>query len=162
MKKPVLAYVGIGANLGDPVQTVAQAMLAMQLIPETTPKSSSSLFASAPVNATGNDFINAVIALETLLDAEELLEQLQKIEQKFGRERPFKNAPRTLDLDLLLYGTATIENDILSVPHPHMTERAFVLCPLVELDNDIEIPGKGKARQYLTCVADQAISRLKS
>lgn len=160
MTEPVLAYIGIGANLGDAIQTITRAITAMQAIPATTWKASSSLFTSAPVNAAGNDFTNAVVALETTLTAEELLLRLQKIEQQFGRERPFKNAPRTLDLDLLLYGSQTIANTVLSVPHPHMTERAFVLCPLFELNPDIEIPGKGLARNYLAAVADQRIHRL--
>jgi 2-amino-4-hydroxy-6-hydroxymethyldihydropteridine diphosphokinase len=159
MKKSMLTYVGVGANLGDAEKTVCMAMIAMQSIPDTTWKASSSLFSSAPIDATGDNFINAVVVLDTLLDAEELLRQLQKIEQQFGRQRPFKNAPRTLDLDLLLFGNEKIETETLSVPHPRITERAFVLHPLQELNDKIEIPGKGPAIQYLKDVADQIIYR---
>lgn len=160
MNKPVLTYVGVGANLGDTATTVSQAIVAMQAIPDTTWKASSSLFSSAPVDATGDDFINAVVALDTCLEAEELLRQLQKIELQFGRERPFRNAPRTLDLDLLLYGSEKIMTENLNVPHPRMTERAFVLRPLLELNSKIEIPGKGPAMQFLAGVADQTIHSL--
>ena len=159
-EKSVLAYVGIGANLGNTTQTVSLAIAAMQAIPHTTSKGSSSLFASAPVDATGDDFINAVVALDTRLEAEELLMQLQKIELQFGRERSTRNAPRTLDLDLLIYGSEEIMSETLHVPHPRMTERAFVLQPLLELNNKIEIPGKGLAIQYLNGVADQIIHKL--
>ncbi len=162
MTEPVLAYIGIGANLGNAAQTISQAISALQMMPATTWKASSSLFTSAPVDATGNDFINAVVSYETTLSAEALLEHLQRIERQFGRERPFKNAPRTLDLDLLLYGSQTIANAVLNVPHPHMTERAFVLRPLLELDYAIEIPGKGLARDYLANVANQRIHQLDS
>ena len=160
MNKPVLAYVGIGANLGDTAMTVSQAIVAMRAIPETTWKASSSLFSSAPVDATGGDYINAVVALDTWLDAEELLRELQKIELQFGRERPFRNAPRTLDLDLLLYGSEKIMTENLNVPHPRMTERAFVLLPLLELNSKIEIPGQGTVMQFLAGVADQTIYQL--
>ena len=126
-EKTVQAYVGIGANIGNSTQTVSLAINAMQAMPDTIWKASSSLFASAPVDATGDDFINAVVALDTQLEPEELLRQLQKIELQFGRERSTRNAPRTLDLDLLLYGSEEITTATLHVPHPRMTERAFVL-----------------------------------
>jgi 2-amino-4-hydroxy-6-hydroxymethyldihydropteridine diphosphokinase len=118
---------------------------------------SSSLFASAPIDAGGADFVNAVARIDTGLAAETLLSELQKIEQAFGRERPFRNAPRTLDLDLLLYGQAQIQSSSLEVPHPRMTGRAFVLKPLLELDAAIHIPGKGQAKDFLADVQDQRI-----
>jgi 2-amino-4-hydroxy-6-hydroxymethyldihydropteridine diphosphokinase len=118
---------------------------------------SSSLFASAPIDAGGSDFVNAVARIDTGLAAEALLSELQKIEQAFGRERPFRNAPRTLDLDLLLYGQAQIQSSSLEVPHPRMTGRAFVLKPLLELDAAIHIPGKGQAQDFLADVQDQRI-----
>ena len=153
----VSAYVGIGANLGDPAQTVRSAIAALQELADTRLSASSSLFASAPIDAGGSDFVNAVARIDTGLAAETLLSELQKIEQAFGRERPFRNAPRTLDLDLLLYGQAQIQRSSLEVPHPRMTGRAFVLKPLLELDAAIYIPGKGQAQDFLSHVQDQRI-----
>jgi 2-amino-4-hydroxy-6-hydroxymethyldihydropteridine diphosphokinase len=153
----VSAYVGIGANLGDPAQTVRSAIAALQGLADTHLSASSSLFASAPIDAGGSDFVNAVARIDTGLAAETLLSELQKIEQAFGRERPFRNAPRTLDLDLLLYGQAQIQSSSLEVPHPRMTGRAFVLKPLLELDAAIHIPGKGQAQDFLFDVQDQRI-----
>lgn len=153
----VTAYIGIGANLGNPEQTVRHAIIALQDLNPTRPSVSSSLFASAPVDAGGDDFINAVVRIDTDLSADDLLSALQKIEQTFGRERPFRNAPRTLDLDLLLYGQAQIQSSRLEVPHPRMTDRAFVLMPLLELDAGIHIPGKGHARDFLADVKTQRI-----
>jgi 2-amino-4-hydroxy-6-hydroxymethyldihydropteridine diphosphokinase len=153
----VSAYVGIGANLGDPAQTVRSAIAALRELADTRLSASSSLFASAPIDAGGSDFVNAVARIDTGLAAETLLSELQKIEQAFGRERPFRNAPRTLDLDLLLYGQASIQSSSLEVPHPRMTGRAFVLKPLLELDAAIHIPGKGQAQDFLADVQDQRI-----
>jgi 2-amino-4-hydroxy-6-hydroxymethyldihydropteridine diphosphokinase len=153
----VTAYVGLGANLGDPVQTVRRAVMALDELADTQLSASSSLFASAPVDANGDDFINAVARIDTYLSAEALLLGLQSIELSFGRERPFRNAPRTLDLDLLLYGQAQVRSRTLEVPHPRMTARAFVLLPLLELDADLHIPGMGHARDFLAAVQDQRI-----
>lgn len=160
MTATVSAYIGIGANLGDPEQTVIRAIAALQALTDTQLSASSSLFASAPVDAGGDDFINAVARIDTGLSAENLLSALQAIEQTFGRERPFRNAPRTLDLDLLLYGQAQIQSRHLEVPHPRMTDRAFVLMPLLELDADIHIPGKGQARDFLAGVQTQRIQAI--
>lgn len=157
MTDAVSAYIGIGANLGEPEQTVRLAIIALQDLSNTRLSASSSLFASAPVDAGGDDFINAVARIDTRLSAENLLSALQAIEQTFGRERPFRNAPRTLDLDLLLYGQVQIESNRLEVPHPRMTDRAFVLMPLLELDADIHIPGKGPAKDFLVGVQNQRI-----
>ena len=153
----VSAYVGIGANLGDPAQTVRDAIVALQELTNTRLSASSSLFSSAPVDAGGSDFVNAVARIDTSLAAETLLSELQKIEHAFGRERPFRNAPRTLDLDLLLYGQVQIQSHELEVPHPRMTDRAFVLKPLLELDAAIHIPGKGQAQDFLANVQGQRI-----
>ncbi len=153
----VSAYVGIGANLGNPEHTVRRAILALQDLTDTRVSASSSLFVSAPIDATGSDFVNAVARIDTGLAAEILLLELQKIELAFGRERPFRNAPRTLDLDLLLYGQTQIQTRSLEVPHPRMTDRAFVLRPLLELDAAIHIPGKGQAQDFLASVQDQRI-----
>lgn len=162
MTAMVSAYVGIGANLGDSLQTVRLAIRALQGLADTRLSASSSLFASAPIDATGSDFVNAVARIDTSLEAETLLLELQKIEQAFGRERPFRNAPRTLDLDLLLYGQAQIQSSGLEVPHPRMTGRAFVLKPLLELDATIHIPGKGHAQDFLAGVQDQRIQVIDS
>lgn len=154
----VTAYIGIGANLGQAEQNVRQALVALQKIPQTQLTAASSLYTSAPVDAGGDNYVNAVARVDTQLAADELLQALQKIEQDFGRERTFRNAPRTLDLDLLLYGQAEIASAALQVPHPRMTARAFVLLPLMELDAALNIPGKGAAASYLASVADQSIT----
>lgn len=157
---PVAAYVGLGANLGDPAQALRDAIALLSRLPQTTLSRTSSFYRSAPVDAGGDDFVNAVVRVDTGLAPHALLQGLQDIEQQFGRERPFRNAPRTLDLDLLLYGDLTIADDLLQVPHPRMGGRAFVLLPLLEIAPDIEIPGMGDARALLAGVGDQAISRL--
>ena len=160
---PLLAYIGLGANLGDPAETVRTAIEALGRMPASRVETVSSLYRSAPVDADGPEFINAVAALHTTLTAYELLSQLQAIEAEFGRERPYANAPRTLDLDLLLYGDREIASDDLTVPHPRMHERAFVLQPLAELAGDgLVIPGRGPISMFLPAVATQAITRLET
>ena len=156
----ITAYVGLGANLGDAAQAVRDAIALLSQLPDTELVATSSLYASAPVDAGGDDFVNAVVQLDTALGAHALLSQLQRIEQLFGRERPFRNAPRTLDLDLLLYGQQTVNDSVLVVPHPRMHERAFVLQPLLELVPDIYIPGIGHARELIDSVRDQQIRKL--
>ncbi len=156
----VTAYIGIGSNLGDARAQVEQALAALQHLPHTRLSGQSSLFQTAPVEAAGNDFINAVACLETQLSAQVLLEHLQALEQAAGRERTFVNAPRTLDLDLLLYGQQAIDTATLTVPHPRMTARAFVLIPLLQLDPFIAIPGRGAAHQFAPQVAGQTIRKL--
>lgn len=160
MTTRIAAYVGLGANLGDAAQTVRDAIGLLSRLPDTLLVRSSSLYTSAPVDAGGDNFVNAVAWLDTGLDAHALLEQLQHIEQLFGRERPFRNAPRTLDLDLLLYGQQTINDSTLIVPHPRMQERAFVLLPLTELSPEVRIPAKGPAAEWIDAVRDQQISKL--
>jgi 2-amino-4-hydroxy-6-hydroxymethyldihydropteridine diphosphokinase len=156
----ISAYIGIGANLGDARAMVEYAIEKLHSLPQTQFKQSSSLFVTAPIDSSGDDYINAVAALETELDAQTLLEHLQVLELACGRERPYRNAPRTLDLDLLLYGQEVINNEHLTVPHPRMTERAFVLIPLLQLDPFIKIPGKAAAHEFAPAVADQGISKL--
>jgi 2-amino-4-hydroxy-6-hydroxymethyldihydropteridine diphosphokinase len=150
----VVAYVALGANLGDAAAAVQAAMDAMALLPGTTVTHRSSLYRSAPFEAAGPDFINAVVEISTLLSAPDLLTQLQALEHEAGRERPYRNAPRTLDLDLLLYGDGCIASPSLTVPHPRMAQRAFVLLPLAEI-----APLRVSAAQ-LSAVRDQAIARL--
>lgn len=156
----MLAYIGIGANLGDAQDTVRQAIARLGQIPATQLQRASSLYSSAPIDSSGDDYVNAVAAITTSLSANDLLLALQEIEQAFGRERPYRNAPRTLDLDLLLYADQQIATAQLSVPHPRMTERAFVLLPLLEIAAEIDIPGRGPAQTFVAGVAQQAIFRL--
>lgn len=150
----VRAYVALGANLGDAQAAVVRALTDLGGLPQTRLVARSSLYRSAPVDAGGPDFINAVAALETQLSPLDLLDELQRLELEAGRERPYRNAPRTLDLDLLLHGDARIAEPRLVVPHPRMHERAFVLLPLAEI-----APERVDAAQ-LAAVAGQAIQRL--
>ena len=133
LREPVTAYVGLGANLGDPAAAVRQALTDLGQLPHTRLLAASDLYRSAPHETQGPDFINAVAALETRLTAPELLAALQGLEQAAGRERPWRYAPRTLDLDLLMYGDAHIDSPALTVPHPRWTQRAFVLVPLAQV-----------------------------
>ncbi len=158
----VSAFVGLGANLGDARATVEAALQALGALPGTRLVERSSLFRSAPVDAGGEDYVNAVAHLETTLPAAELLAALMAIEQAHGRERTGYNAPRTLDLDLLLYGRMEIASDTLTVPHPRMTQRAFVLIPLLQIAPLADIPGKGPAHGFVPDVATQAITVLRN
>ncbi|MBX3652798.1 MAG: 2-amino-4-hydroxy-6-hydroxymethyldihydropteridine diphosphokinase, partial [Ramlibacter sp.] len=133
MRDAVAAYVALGANLGDAQQTVLHAIDALGRTPGVRVLRASSLYRTAPVESSGPDYINAVAVVETTLTAPALLAALQALEQAAGRERPYVNAPRTLDLDLLLYGSARIDSPYLTVPHPRMDQRAFVLVPLAEI-----------------------------
>ena len=152
-----IAYIGIGANLGDARANVADALERLRRLPGCTLMAASSLYRTAPIDSSGDDYINAVARIATTLDAEALLQALHGIEQAHGRERPYRNAPRTLDLDLLLYGDRQIASAALTVPHPRMTERAFVLVPLLEIAPSIHIAGLGEARTYAAAVAGQSI-----
>lgn len=133
-----LAYVGLGANLGNDLGgTLTQAALSLAALPGTRVTALSSVWRSAPVEASGPDFLNAVVALDTDLAPLALLEALQAIELAYGRERPYRNAPRTLDLDLLLHGDVRMVSPRLTLPHPRLGERAFVLRPLLEIAPDL-------------------------
>lgn len=156
----IIAYIGIGANLGDARANVEDAIEMLRQLHESTLAGVSSLYVTAPIDSSGDDYINAVARLQTTLEPEELLVALQNIEQAHGRLRPYHNAPRTLDLDLLLYGDQLIASSTLTVPHPRMTERAFVLVPLLDIDAAVHVPGLGRAADYLPRVADQAITKL--
>lgn len=156
----MIAYIGIGANLGDAQAAVLDAMARLDTLPETRLVARSGLYRSAPIESSGADYINAVACIVTTFSAHELLAALQRIELAHGRERPYPNAPRTLDLDILLYGQRQIDDADLKVPHPRMHERAFVLVPLLEISSGIEVPGKGAARDYLPAVSGQTISKL--
>lgn len=156
MRAEVPAYIGLGGNMGDAQACVRSAMDQIAALPLTRLLARSSLYRSAPVDATGPDFVNAVVAVQTRLNAPELLQKLQHIEALVGRARPYRHAPRTLDLDLLLYGDASMDSTHLVVPHPRMLERAFVLQPLAEL-----APDQVSAAQ-LAAVAAQSIERLST
>jgi 2-amino-4-hydroxy-6-hydroxymethyldihydropteridine diphosphokinase len=154
VREPVIAFVGLGANLGDAQQTLRDAIAALGRLAGTQLVRASRVYRSAPVDAGGPDFLNAVAQVSTRLSAPELLAQLQQLEQAAGRERPYRNAPRTLDLDLLHFGDARIASATLTVPHPRWRERAFVLLPLQEL-----APGR-VAPADLAAVAGQRIAPL--
>lgn len=141
----VEAFIGLGANLGNAEQTLRDAAQAIGELPETRVIRRSSLYRTAPQQATGPDFVNAVLCVDTALAAPTLLDGLQMLENRFGRERPYRNAPRTLDLDLLLYGGGRILSPRLSIPHPRMAQRAFVLVPLAEIAPDRVSPAQWQA-----------------
>ena len=155
----VPAYVGLGANLGDALATLRAAAAALKSLPGVAAVSASAVYRTAPLDAAGPDFLNAVVRLECRHSAHELFEQLRAIEHAHGRERPYRHAPRTLDLDLLLWGDAKISTAELTVPHPRLHQRAFVLVPLAELDPGVTLPGQGGLAPLLAAVAGQPIER---
>lgn len=154
MRDAVTAFVALGANLGEAAQTLRDALDAIGGTPGVRLLQASSLYRTAPIESSGPDYINAVAEIATTLTAPGLLQALQAIEQRAGRERPYRNAPRTLDLDLLLYGSAQIESPHLTVPHPRMGQRAFVLVPLHEIAPGLVTEAMRQA------VSEQAIHRV--
>ena len=156
----VTAYIGLGSNLGDAIDNVTRAMTRLAAMPMSKLDLQSSLFCSAPVDAEGDDFVNAVVRLQTGLTAFDLLCELQQIESDFGRERPYVNAPRTLDLDILLYGDQIINSAALVVPHPRLAQRAFALIPLLQIEPFAPIPGLGPAHSFVPDVVHQKISKV--
>lgn len=156
-----IAFIALGSNLADPESKVRQGFAALAELPQVQLVAASSLYRSAALgHADQPDFVNAVTQLSTGLAPQVLLAALLAVEQRFGRERSFRNAPRTLDLDLLLYDAQTIDEPGLVVPHPRMHERAFVLAPLVEIAPACVIPGRGPAADWLARCANQPIVRL--
>lgn len=156
-----LAFVALGANLDDPVAQVRAAGAALANVPDSRLLRLSSLYRTAPVGIRGQpDFINAVAALATRLPPPQLLDALFAVERRFGRRREFYQAPRTLDLDLLLYDELVVDSLPLSVPHPRMHLRAFVIAPLLEIAPHCHIPGRGRAAAWLPAVSMQRIERL--
>lgn len=161
MKVPVTrAWIGLGANLGHPKQTLQEAVRELNQWPGNHVVAVSSLWRSAPVDAQGPDFLNAVVGLDTSNEPLELLAALQAIEHHHGRLRPYLHAPRTLDLDLLLFGESTLNLPGLVLPHPRMHLRAFVLAPLQEVAPQVQIPGHGAAAALWPTVKDQALERV--
>jgi len=156
------AYIGVGSNLDDPVVHVRAAVAALEALPATRVVARASLYRSAPVGRLDQpDFVNSVAAVDTALAPDRLLDELFAIEARHGRTRSERNAPRTLDLDLLLYGDRCMKGDRLTLPHPRMHERAFVLLPLAEIDADADIPGQGSVRALLAGVSDQRVVRME-
>jgi 2-amino-4-hydroxy-6-hydroxymethyldihydropteridine diphosphokinase len=154
-------FIALGANLGDPVATVEAAILALRKMRETEFIAASSLYRTAPVGLKHQpDFINAVVELVAVSSAPTLLEFLFEIEAQFGRQRSVRNAPRTLDLDLLLYGDLLSDDPQLTLPHPRMHQRAFVLAPLAEIAPQLRIPGHGSVGELLLRCADQQIEKM--
>ncbi len=150
------AFVGLGANLpgshGTPREALDAAVAALDAMPATSLQKASRLYVSDPVDADGPLFFNRVAQLQTRLAPEALLDELQAIEDRFGRERPYRNAPRTLDLDLLMVDELHLQTPRLTLPHPRMHERLFVLMPLAELDPSLAIAGRGTVAECLAAV----------
>jgi len=156
-----VAYVGLGANLGDPRRQLESAIDELKRLPDCRVTAASSVYRSAPIGGPDQpDFLNAVAQVDTGLSPEALFGELRAIEARHGRERPFANAPRTLDLDLLLYGDRIVNTPRLVLPHPRMHERAFVLKPLVEIAPQVTIPGRGAASALLSACTGQRVERI--
>ena len=158
----VTAFIGVGANLGFSRDAVLNALADLSRLPDSTFVAASSLYRSAPIDADGPDYINAAAEIETTLAPHDLLLALQAIETRYGRVRTTRNAPRTLDLDLLLYGDGILTTTDLTVPHPRLHERAFALLPLIELAGRIDIAGHGRADMLVERLPHQSVERLES
>jgi 2-amino-4-hydroxy-6-hydroxymethyldihydropteridine diphosphokinase len=157
----VLAYVGLGANLGDAEATLHEAVRALGALAHSRVTAVSPLYRSAPVDATGPDYLNAVAVLHTRRSAEGLLSDLQALEVRFGRERPYRNAPRTLDLDLLFFGAQRSTSPALVLPHPRWAQRAFVILPLLDLLPEGLAPNGTRLDALLPALQGQSIERLE-
>lgn len=157
----VAAYVALGANLGDPARQVERACAELARLPDSRLTALSGLYLSEPEGfADQPDFVNAVAGLQTRLSPRALMTALLDIESRHGRNRAFKNAPRTLDLDLLLYAGLVMHEPGLTLPHPRMTRRAFVLLPLAEIAPHALIPGHGRVDACLSQLSTENITRL--
>ncbi|HEY1610954.1 MAG TPA: 2-amino-4-hydroxy-6-hydroxymethyldihydropteridine diphosphokinase [Paraburkholderia sp.] len=156
-----VAYLGLGANLGDARQTLKDAVVCLAQQHTITVLAKSSMYRTAPIDAGGDDYYNCAVKLDTSVSVRQLLALCQRVEDHFGRERPFRNAPRTLDIDILLFGDHEIDEPDLTVPHPRLVGRAFALVPLVEIDPNLAIPGHGLASALLPTVANQRIEKIK-
>lgn len=158
----IQAYIGLGANLGDPKSNLIEALRRISLLKGVCLRKVSGFYRSSPVDASGPDYVNAVASIHTRLAADDLLCELFAIEKALGRVRPagVARAPRTIDLDLLLYADFVSNSEFLTLPHPRMHKRAFVLIPLIEIAPDIMIPGQGLARDKLQSVGNQIITKM--
>ncbi len=158
-----VAYIALGSNLDNPKMQIQDAFAELDEIEDSRLLQASSLYASAPWGyANQPDFINAVASIETELPPRRLLEELLKIETWHGRERAFPNSPRTLDLDIALYGEEVVDEENLTIPHPRMHERAFVLAPLAEIAPEVVIPGRGAIAQLLARCNDPSLKRIEN
>ena len=159
-----LAYLGLGSNLAHPRRQLARALRSIAQLPGTRVMAASPNYVSAPLGVDGPqpDYVNSVVVVRTVLGARALLAALHGIERRQLRRRARRNAPRTLDIDLLLFGRRRIRIPGLVVPHPRMHERAFVLRPLADVDAAARIPGRGLARRYLPSVRGQRIARTRT
>ena len=154
-------FVGLGSNLGESCDQLRLAIADIDHLPDTRLVAQSAFYRSTPVGFLDQpDFVNAVVKIETDLTPQQLLSALLGIERKYGRERTFVNAPRTLDLDVLLYGDSQINEPGLTVPHPHMHRRAFVLLPLLDIAPDCMIPSVGPAELAMQYCLDQVLEKL--
>ncbi len=158
--RPERVFVGLGANLGEPRQALDSAFMVLAALPQTRLVARSGLYRSAPVDASGPDYLNAVAELRTTLEPLPLLHALQAIERAHGRQRPYHHAPRTLDLDLLLHGERSLVSPELVLPHPRLHQRAFALVPLLELAPALRHPALGALADHRAAAADQALERL--
>ncbi len=156
-----LAFIGLGSNLGDPRAQLKRAFFELDKLPKTHLLKQSSLYQSAPIGYLDQpNFVNAVAQIATTLTPQALLQGLLQVEHSHGRERTFLNAPRTLDLDLLLYDDVQLHEHGLTIPHPQMHLRAFVLQPLLEIAPDCIIPAVGLAEHAFQSCQHQALERL--
>lgn len=155
------AYIALGANLKRPADQVRAGVEELAMLPDTRLASVSSLYRSAPAGYLDQpEFVNAVACVETALTPRALLDALLEIERRYGRVRDFPNAPRTLDLDIALYGVSEVSEPGLTIPHPRLLERAFVLVPLAEIAPDAVVPGRGRVRDLLGAVDPASLTRI--
>jgi 2-amino-4-hydroxy-6-hydroxymethyldihydropteridine diphosphokinase len=156
-----IAFIGLGSNLADPLVQVRRALMELESLPGTRVTARSSLYRTSPVGYLEQpDFINAAASVQTTLKPEALLAALLAIENRHGRRRTMRNAPRTLDLDLLLYGEEVLDQDGLTLPHPRLHERAFVLAPLAEIAPEAMVPGRGRVQDLLARIDRKGVSRI--
>ena len=160
MTAPPRVFIGLGANLGDAAATLATALDALRALPGTRLVAQASRWRSAPIDAGGPDYLNAVVELRTALEPPALLDALQSIEAAHGRQRPYRNAPRTLDLDILAFGDLLVDTPRLTLPHPRLAQRAFALAPLLEIDPALTLPGLGRLDARLAALPPQRIERI--
>ncbi|CCG19451.1 7, 8-dihydro-6-hydroxymethylpterin-pyrophosphokinase [Taylorella asinigenitalis 14/45] len=152
-------FIGLGANLGDELSYINKAISKLVECDDIELLATSSVYKTSPVESDGEDYLNAVIQINSSLDPFELLSIMQKIELDLGRQRPYKNAPRTIDLDILLFDDMQIKDDRLTIPHPRITQRAFVLVPLRELNPDLEIGGQSLETWIANLPCNQKIEK---
>lgn len=157
----MIAYIGLGSNLADPVQQIQQAKQAIAQLPASELQAMSSLYASPPMGPQDQpDYVNAVLSITTTLSPHQLLDHLQAIEQQQGRVRLRHWGERTLDLDMLLYGDKILDDERLHIPHKGIAERAFVLYPLAEIAPTLLIPGHGEIANLLPLCPKNGLERL--